>query len=276
MGLFGDAIGKVFGFIDQNAENNRIKDANSEQYAQSKEFAQSGIQWRVADAKAAGISPLAALGIPLGSGPSMVIGGSGGSGAFSDMGQSLGRVADAVATSRERSASAQVEALALERAGLENELLRSQISSVNRANNPPLPSMVSPPAGPATGSPTGTRTVPVEVSPTMSSSPSKSPGTHSDMTYVRTSAGGLAIVPSPEAKNLIEDQIVPETLWAARNHLATFVNNPPYPTEVAPPKGYVWKWHPFLQEWRPGKPGSSGSALDSVKKWWRTNVNERR
>nr|QJB20469.1 MAG: DNA pilot protein [Microvirus sp.] len=273
MGLFGDAIGKVFGFIDSNLENNRIKDANTTQYDIAKEFAQSGIQWRVADAKAAGISPLAALGVPLASGPTMAIGGSGGSSPFSDMGQSLGRAIDAVSTSKERSVRASLDGLALERASLENELLRSQITSVNRANNPPLPSMVSSPASPATGAPTGTRTVPVEVS---SAAGAKASGIHPDLTYVRTSAGGLAIVPSKDAKQLIEDQMVPEAMWTLRNHIGTFVKAPPYPSEATPPKGAKgWKWMPMLQEWRPDY-GKSSSLLDDAKRYWRKYVNERR
>lgn len=38
------------------------KDANAQNYAMNKEFAQHGISWKVADAKRAGIHPLAAIG----------------------------------------------------------------------------------------------------------------------------------------------------------------------------------------------------------------------
>lgn len=43
-------------------------------YETAKEFAQKGVQWRVSDAKAAGLHPLAALGVNTASGPTTTVG----------------------------------------------------------------------------------------------------------------------------------------------------------------------------------------------------------
>lgn len=237
------------------------KNANEQSADVSREFAQSGIQWRVQDARKAGIHPLAAMGIPLSSGPSATIGGTDWSSALGNMGQDISRAAGAVQTPKERQKAAVLDGLKLERASLENELLRSQIASTNRASNPPLPSTSTLSGDPTaqTGLTAGTRTVPVEVS-SAEKNPAKAAGYHPDLTYVHTSSGGLAIVPSKDAKQLIEDQIVPEALWSLRNHIGTFIKDPPYPS-VPPPSGYSrWKWHPFLQEWRPAKSKPSGQG----------------
>lgn len=113
MGIL-DAIGNIGGMLlgrelnRDAAEDRRSFDSEQarlnaeaaervqrENIALQREFAQSGIQWRVADAKAAGLHPLYAIG---GSGasfspnPVVVGGGSSGGGVdYSEMGQNVGR-----------------------------------------------------------------------------------------------------------------------------------------------------------------------------------------
>ena len=53
------AVGSLAGGLIGNASQNQLAQQN---YAAQKEFAQNGIRWKVADAKAAGLHPLAALG----------------------------------------------------------------------------------------------------------------------------------------------------------------------------------------------------------------------
>lgn len=133
MGLFsaiGDAVspliskglGSLFG----------IKSAEDKQKELSEKFAKRSIQWRVKDAERAGVHPLYALGANVSMGPSLPVGG----GVFDEMGQGIGRAADALLSNEGRNAST-VERLALERAGLENELLRAQIANAKQAGNPP-------------------------------------------------------------------------------------------------------------------------------------------
>lgn len=69
MGLFGDIAQSIIGPIEANQDRQAAQgQANAQQMlsekniAMQKEFAQNGIQWRVADAEKAGLSPLAAVG----------------------------------------------------------------------------------------------------------------------------------------------------------------------------------------------------------------------
>lgn len=94
-----------------------------------------GIQMRVADAQKAGVHPIYALGAPTFS-PSPV--GTGGiESAFANMGSALSDVTNKKQGHVGKSILAGMDALTLERAGLENELLRAQIRNANRAGLPP-------------------------------------------------------------------------------------------------------------------------------------------
>lgn len=112
----------------------------SKERAMQKDFAQKGIQWKVADATKAGLHPLAALGANTMSYSPVQIGDM--SQPLAEMGQNVDRSIAATANGTERS-SAQIGALQMERAGLENDLLRSQIATTNaqlRAQvGPPMP-----------------------------------------------------------------------------------------------------------------------------------------
>lgn len=68
---------------------NANRDANTANADLQREFAQKGIQWRVADAKAAGIHPLAALGVNVGSARPTYTGGNPGAG-ITGASQSIG------------------------------------------------------------------------------------------------------------------------------------------------------------------------------------------
>lgn len=118
--------------------------ANKEKETQ-KEFAQKGIQWKVKDAVKAGVHPLFALGANTVSySPSNV--GSDLSSTLESMGAGIDRARSATS---EAPARGIIGKLALERAGLENDLLRAQIVSETRRSLPPhvgpaMPSIKSP------------------------------------------------------------------------------------------------------------------------------------
>lgn len=119
-------------------------DAAAEKQAQTqREFAQSGIQWKVKDAEAAGIHPLYALGANTVSYSPVTVGDGGIGKGLSDASQDIGRAAKAALTHGDRDSvqSKQVAALQLERAGLENELLRSQIAKERAQIGPAMPAL---------------------------------------------------------------------------------------------------------------------------------------
>lgn len=106
--------------------------------AMQKEFAQSGIQWKVEDAKKAGIHPLAALGAQtISYSPQSV--GSDLSTGVANMGQDISRAVDATRTTTGRAGAVAktIEDLNLTKMGLENELLAAQIAQIRQAGHPP-------------------------------------------------------------------------------------------------------------------------------------------
>lgn len=151
--MLGDIIGGlgslVGGFMNQRSQE-KIAAQN---LAAQREFAQSGIRWKVADAKAAGVHPLFALGAQTTSFTPQSVGGGDAMGdAVASASQSFGRAAQAAMTSDERAASTALTTLQMEKAGLENELLRTEIVGKKRAMlGPAMPSLAKGGALPGQG-----------------------------------------------------------------------------------------------------------------------------
>ena len=243
---------------EANATNERIAQQN---VALQREFAQSGIQWKVADAKAAGIHPLAALGAQTTSFSPVSVGATADNSmgtAFSAAGQDLSRAINATRSSGEKVDAFQktVQQLTLQKMGLENELLASQVRKTNQAGvTPPLPSITDRyliPGQSGSGLTPSIKDQPLERVTPHPSSPSQEPGALTDTGYARTQTG-LAPVPSKDVKERIEDNLLQETMWAIRNNLmpsvSPFHQNPP---KVPVPKGYdAWVYNPLRQEYQP-------------------------
>lgn len=116
-------LGAILGALGSVAGGLLAKSAASKQADLQREFAQKGIQWKVADATKAGIHPLYALGANTVSYSPVSVG----MPDLGAMGQDIGQAIDRVSNPPERVNGA-LGALALERAGLENDLLRAQIA----------------------------------------------------------------------------------------------------------------------------------------------------
>lgn len=120
--------------------NKSAKKAADLEYQRQKEFAKSGVQWKVEDAKKAGIHPALALGAqPASYSPSAYTGDMGG--AISQAGQDISRAIDTTrsVSSRQDAFTTTMQKLSLEKAGLENEYLASQIAKVKQQIGPPMP-----------------------------------------------------------------------------------------------------------------------------------------
>lgn len=132
----------VGGLFNNNAQKSAQNAANASADADrafQKEFAQHGISWKVADAKAAGLSPLAALGTntPFYSPVNQSFNANTSIGdTFADMGQDISRALMAKASNEERIKSQMAE-LMIERGNLENSILRSKLAKLNSAQIPP-------------------------------------------------------------------------------------------------------------------------------------------
>jgi len=148
--MLGDILsgfGKIADFFTSSENRESQERIAAQNIANQREFAQNGIRWKVADAQAAGLHPLAALGAQTSS-FSNVVGSDGLKSDFSGLGQDIGRAIDAGSTSSERTnrlggaVEKAATALTLEKSALENDLLRTQIAKQRAQIGPPFPSPV--------------------------------------------------------------------------------------------------------------------------------------
>ena len=139
--FIGEVIGGLGSLLGGWLGSESQKDINAKNIAMQQQFAQQGIRWKVADAKAAGIHPLYALGAQTHSFQNLA-GDSSMGDAVKSASQNFGRAAQAAMTAKEREATNMLTALQLEKAGLENDLLRTEVIGKKRAMlGPALPGL---------------------------------------------------------------------------------------------------------------------------------------
>lgn len=264
----------AYGSSQQTAANRDINAAilrdKELDRALQREFAKNGIRWRVQDAKAAGIHPLFALGGSTSTYTPSSISLYPESNAWSDVGsgiaqagQDISRAIDATRTRREREQAreqaleraAQFDQLNLEKAGLENDLLRSQIAKLNATQvGPPMPSgMESAMFGvDAPRTPQGFTVQPVDIPATQPGVPSQGAGAFPEISWMRTPSGWTP-VPNREALEDADLGNPSAWSWYWRNQaLPTLgVSGNPPPDSWLPPKAVGWRWRPMRQEWEP-------------------------
>lgn len=243
IGAGANLIGGLFGSKD------RSKDRKLQ-----KEFAQHGIRWKVEDAKAAGIHPLAALGAQTTSYSPVSVGGSSVASGLAASGQDISRAIDSTRTGGERvSAFNQtVQDLTLKRMGLENDLLASQIARITQAGrSPPGPSATDGDRYLLDGQSDSplVKEGPLARTTSAPGIPSQEPGAIPDVGYARTSTGYHPVF-SKDVKDRLEEDLPGMILWNVRNRLLpTFganLSNPGVPGTGA----RDWNYHPGLQEYR--------------------------
>lgn len=206
--------------------------ASQQDYEQAKEFAQMGVRWRVADARAAGISPLVAMGANIASPPATNVGGGMGE-ALSRMGQDVSR---AIRTS-EGPVERALNALTIERGTLENELLRTRLMREKSAQ-----------LGPGG---------PVDLQPakrTMEDpgNPAAEAGGIPGVAYERGPYGNLVPIPSQGVAENIEDN----WLHQGRHFISNTLFGGPKPSASLLPAGYDdWVWSGPMDGWWPTKNG---------------------
>lgn len=230
--LIGAGASLLGGMLTRSANEDARQEAqahNEKQIELQREFAQSGLQWRAADAMAGygktGIHPLSLLGV---SGPSyspvnFVGGGNAAMGdAISTAGQGLGRSIDASADlDRRLGHASRLDALVTERAGLENDLLRmriaSEIAQLKQSAAPGMPTnrwLVD-------GQGSAQRLVQDVPLKRVAADPGllqQEGGAIVDRGFSRTDSG-YQVVPSKDVKERIEDSVIQEVLWAFRNNI---------------------------------------------------------
>jgi len=218
-----------------------------------KDFAQQGIRWKVADAKAAGIHPLAALGAQTMSYSPVSIGGPSVASGLAAAGQDISRAVNATRGGGERldAYTKTIQDLNLRRMGLENDLLASQIAKINTAGTPP--------AMPGTGDrylvegQGNSPLVSTNSQQRVASAPeagSQEPGAITDTGYARTPTGWAPVM-SKDVKDRLEEDLIGMLAWNVRNRLAPTLDahggNPPAGFQK---DGDMWVYSPIHQEYR--------------------------
>jgi len=230
--------------------------ANEREYSRQKEFAQNSIQWRVNDAKSAGLHPAYALGAA-GSSYSPQSYSSGNSSPSDydlagQMGQNISRAISVTRTGEEREMQALNLSIAKAELGsreLDNLLKAEQLRQLQ------LPSPAAPGSSnfiPGQGNSGLINTKPLERTATAPGRPWSEPGAVPEVGWAMTSTGGLAPVPSMDVKNRIEDNMIQESMHAWRNNILPNVGAGPRPPDSALPRGAKkWSWSHVDQAYLP-------------------------
>jgi len=146
-------LGAILGGIGSVVNGFLGRSAASEQADLQKQFAKNAIQWKVQDSLKAGIHPLYGLGANTVNYSPVQVGGMDMSW-LGEMGQEIDRSRQAATSAPARQLSGARESLTLEKAGLENDLLRAEIAKTRAQLGPPIPV-----------APNGGSLVPYEVNP---------------------------------------------------------------------------------------------------------------
>lgn len=269
--VWGHVIAGGLGYLGAREANRAGLRTAAANRQLSREFAQNQIQWRVQDARKAGVHPSVAMGIsPIGPATS--------SPSFQNELAHLGQGMSNATKARQTPAQRMAEELSLQKSRLENKLLETQIAGAAQAlarNAPkPVPSHVSnsfPTADLVVGHRTVSSTRPsddpsarINIRPAevvAAHSPayhSQEGGTHTSHAFVRIrnkfGQTGYSLVPSETAKERIEDDFLGGLAWHAANRFNPYINNAP-PTEWLP-YGYThWKWDHVTQAYWPSAGG---------------------
>lgn len=276
--LAGTAIGGIMSSNTASANRDAQFAMNESNIAMQREFAQHGIRWKVADAQAAGVHPLFAMGastptfspsqfMPVDDNTGEIV-----ARGLSSAGQDIGRAVAAGQTKTERN-NGITSALALERQQLENDLLRSQIvrnlgqvgPGFPRGGSGPLAGMTNDVASPALGP---AKMEPTEVGTAAPGSPGLASGPYNPMVRFAVSPDGKGFQSFP-AKGLYSDEEITSPMfldWYVRNRLLPNVDTTgrgPTAKQVAAmfPGAVGARWSYEEQRWIPVYPGPNPTSF---------------
>lgn len=245
-----------------NAMAQAAADERNREYNErvQKEFAQNSVRWKVEDARAAGIHPAFALGAPtqsfsthVGQQISPFVGSSMGS-SLASAGQDIGRAvaATSIQEQKDDAYTASLKQLNLQKAGLENALLASQINRLSQTSMPAFPNVARERMIPGQGNTPNSgryKMKPMESEYGAKTNAVVEPMHLTDVGYLQTRntpSGSFMPVPSKLAKERIEDDFLAQLDHMMRNRLlpiAGFNFNPPAHKTLRP--GQKWSMHPF-------------------------------
>lgn len=241
-------LGSIIGGIGSIASGLFGKKQADKNIKMQREFAQSGIQWKVEDAKKAGIHPLYALGAQTHSFQPVSAGDA--TASFAQAGQDVGRALDATSTSSQRTARfAEASAqLSLENMSLQNQMLASQIAKLRQGQAPPM-------AGADRYLVDGQvqsgliQDDPLERRASDPSNLSREAGAVSESGLLRTPSGHAPVY-SHDAKDRLEEDLIGQLQWSLRNRiLPTYLGGNWNPPDIPLKPGYMWAFDAITGEY---------------------------
>lgn len=259
----------TYNYIIADRANQTQERLNQRNIDLQKEFAQMGLRWKVADAQAAGIHPLAAMGaqtigfspvevgqnVPTFQQPPPAIPEDGAAIGLANAGQDVARALDAARTNEMRNLAAgqTMTALAIQRAGLENQLLASKIAVVKQGGGLP-PAQAFDQRYLVTGQgqtqlPT-VEDVPLQRNSSAPGRPFEEGGAVTELGWLRAPndryGSRYSPVRSADAAQRMEDDPYAGLSFAIRNQLlpALGLNINPPPNQLLRP-GHVWAFDPL-------------------------------
>jgi len=248
--IIGAASNLVGGLL---GSREKAKDRRAQEH-----FARTGIQWKVEDAKKAGVHPLYALGAQTHSFAPVSTGSVDLSNTVPAAGQDISRAIHATSPAQTRFDAYETMArkLSLEKASLENDYLRSQIAKVTQTLTPAMPTPGQRYLVEGQGPTALVDDNPLKRVISDPGAPHSEPGAITDTGFARTPGGGYAPVMSFDVKQRLEEDVPGMLFWNVRNRLLPTLGTPwlhQYPPNIPPPGGDAWYYNPFLQEYRPRK-----------------------
>lgn len=260
------------------------KDAQKQQLAIAerniqlqKDFAQQGIQWRAADAKAAGISKLYALGANTASYSPVSVGGSQVPSAISAAGQNIGRAVDATQTHMGRAGTLATDIAQTQLEGLkiDNDIKRADLLSRSVLRTQPG----TPPAYPLHNDETtpivdgqGDAKLRLQRNLTPAGNePNRSFGVNPEVDMWRTKHGFAPEVPQ-ELGEAHESQPLAAAQWFMRNKIMPSLSDSWKTFPYEPPEGYRWAFNPLFGEYELKKQGGRFDWIPGMTRYpkeWR-------
>lgn len=261
-GNWGSAISSAMGLAGGMINASASKTIAREQMKLQKEFAQNGIQWKVADAKAAGLHPLYALGANTASYTPVSQDSSSMGNAVSDAGAYLGKAVDQSLDKATQKALEQenIEYQRLMREGnlellrqnirgkwLQNNWDEQQMMNAQKAQasgNPARPLAVSTPMGEfnvsnpdikrytskvssnGASALVGVNLRPAEVTMTSPGRPNQTAGANAETQLLRTEHG-YQILPSQAFADATDDDILSKVAFNLRHFIGDRISPPP-------------------------------------------------
>jgi len=218
------------------------------QAALQREFAQNAVQWKVEDAKKAGVHPLYALGANTVSYAPQSVGDLG----VSQAGQNIGRAVDTALSGSERASAvtSRVQQLQLENMELQNAKLASEIRLSNQAGSP---SAINEP-GIIAGQGNSRVTAKEMTTIVNKSAPHHEPVGRPENMWTRLPDGGYAANPSAETAEAMESNPLGQIQYGIRNGIVPMFTQK---QELAPPASWLpkgataWRFNAFTGAWYP-------------------------